>query len=66
MRPMRGRDPLSAESNPWVIEHEENRTPKEYESEVEEYLDTRRERLPKAVKTLRMELSPAAMSKVRI
>lgn len=48
-----------------MIEHEENRTPEEYGSEVEEYLDTCRERLPKAVKTLRMELPPVAMSKVR-
>lgn len=38
---------LVAKSNPWVIEHEENRTPEEYESEVEEYLDACRERLPK-------------------
>ena len=54
-----------AQSNPFVTEHEEDRTPGEYEAEVEEYLDKCREWLPKAVKTLRKELSPAVMFKVR-
>lgn len=55
---------MSAESNPWVIEH---RTALRRSTSLrfEECLDTCRERLPKAVKAVRGELSPAVMSKVR-
>lgn len=56
---------LVAKSNPFVTEHEEDRTPEEFAAEVDEYLDKCRQRIPKAVKTLRKELSPAALFKVR-
>lgn len=56
---------LVAKSNPFVTEHEEDRTPEAFEAEVEEYLDRCRHRLPKAAKTLRKELSSVVMFKAR-
>lgn len=58
-------DLAASVSNPFQIKHEEERTEEEYESEVEEYLDECRHRLPKAVKTLRGALTPAVVFRVR-
>ena len=56
---------MAAMSNPFHIKHEEERTEEAYEAEVEEYLDKCRQRLPKAVKTLRVALTPAVVFQVR-
>lgn len=52
-------------SNPFQIEHEEERTEEAYEAEVEEYLDKCRRRLPKAINTLRVALTPAVVFRAR-
>lgn len=56
---------MAAKSNPLHIKHEEKRTEEAYEAEVEEYLDKCRQRLPKAVKTLRVALTPPVVFQVR-
>ena len=56
---------MAAMSNPFHIKHEEERTEEAYEAEVEEYLDKCRQRLPKAVKTLRVALTPPVVFQVR-
>lgn len=48
-------------ANLFLTHHEEDRTEEAYASEVEEYLDRCRMRLPRAVQTLRIALSPAVM-----
>lgn len=56
---------IAAKSNPFLIDREEERTEEAYESEVEEYLDKCRQRLPKAIRTLRTALTPAVVFQVR-
>lgn len=58
-------DMAASVSNPFEIKHEEERTEETYEAEVEEYLTECRQRLPKAIKTLRVALNPAVVFRVR-
>lgn len=58
-------DLAASRSNPFHIKHEEERTEEAYAAEVEEYLEKCRQQLPKAIKTLRVALTPAVVFRVR-
>lgn len=58
-------DLAASVSNPFEIKHEEERTEASYKAEVEEYLIECRQRLPRAIKTLRVALTSAVLFRVR-